>query len=338
MTKIITPLTPTTIRRHEVAIYSSLAMLAGMQLDVFTPLRDGPLTSAEIAAAIAVREDKLAPLLYALINAELLTLDGSRFSNTAEANEFLVRGKPRYLGSAHELYAQQWQQTSHTAASIRAGAPQARLTFEAASLDELRPLYRGFHAGAVAAGRNLALLIDMSRSSHLADIGGGSGGLAIGACQVCPELRATVVDLPNIAPVAPGFIAEAGLADRIGSLGANVVAAPLPGHFDAAVLKAFIQVLSPGDARAALRHVGEAMVPGGRIFILGRMLDDTRLSPRDTVGQNLLFLNIYDDGQAYTERNHRDWLTEAGFDDITVTFEGLPGGISLVSAHKRTVA
>ena len=32
---------PDTIVRHAYGIYSPMAMLAGMQLDVFTPLKDG---------------------------------------------------------------------------------------------------------------------------------------------------------------------------------------------------------------------------------------------------------------------------------------------------------
>jgi hypothetical protein len=64
---------PTTIFRHAFGVYPSLAMLAGMQLDVFTPLKDGPMT--EEALALNVQPRKLRPLLYALINAELLSLD-----------------------------------------------------------------------------------------------------------------------------------------------------------------------------------------------------------------------------------------------------------------------
>jgi hypothetical protein len=38
---------PVTIDRHIEGIYRSLAMLACMQLNVFTPLKDGPLTCAQ---------------------------------------------------------------------------------------------------------------------------------------------------------------------------------------------------------------------------------------------------------------------------------------------------
>jgi hypothetical protein len=45
---------PETIFRHAGAIFPAMAMLAGMQLDVFTLLKDGPMTEAEIASAIGV--------------------------------------------------------------------------------------------------------------------------------------------------------------------------------------------------------------------------------------------------------------------------------------------
>jgi hypothetical protein len=63
---------PTTIFRHAYGIYPPMAMLAGMQLDVFTPLKDGPMTAAALASALTLETVKLKPLLYALVHAELL--------------------------------------------------------------------------------------------------------------------------------------------------------------------------------------------------------------------------------------------------------------------------
>jgi hypothetical protein len=89
---------PTTISRHAFGVYPSIAMLAGMQLDVFTPLTDGPMTVAELASALSLSTQKLSRLLYALVHAGLLQLQGDRFANTPEADVYLVRGRPTYLG------------------------------------------------------------------------------------------------------------------------------------------------------------------------------------------------------------------------------------------------
>lgn len=96
---------PNTIERLGNAVYPSFAMLAGMQLDLFTPLKDGPMTAEQIADALGVRAAKLEPLLYALVAAELLTVEGDRFANTDEANTFLVRTSPNYLKGRDQYYS-----------------------------------------------------------------------------------------------------------------------------------------------------------------------------------------------------------------------------------------
>ena len=64
-----------------------------------------------------------------LFAAELLTVEGDRFANTVEANYFLVRGGPAYMGGVHPLYADLWDAALQTAESIRnwATTSQARL-------------------------------------------------------------------------------------------------------------------------------------------------------------------------------------------------------------------
>ena len=89
---------PETVNKLRAAADAAFAMLAGMQLDVFTPMKDGPLTAEQIAAAISVGPTRLRLLLYVLVVAGLLTEQDGRFSNTPEANQFLVKGAPSYIG------------------------------------------------------------------------------------------------------------------------------------------------------------------------------------------------------------------------------------------------
>jgi 2-hydroxy-4-(methylsulfanyl)butanoate S-methyltransferase len=326
---------PTTIYRHAYGVYPSMAMLAGMQLDVFTPLNGGPMTATALADAIAVDAARLRPLLYALVHAELLTVDGDRFANTPEADLYLVRGRATYMGSAHELYSDLWGAALTLAQSVRAGAPQRKHDFAAMSDEELAAFFRGLHAGALATGRQLATSFGFQRFRHLLDVGGGSGGVAIAACECCPNLKATIVELPRVARIAQAIVNESKLATRVEIQAADILERAPRGRFDLAVLRFLIQVLGPDQARAALRNVGEAMEPGGALIIVGQMLEDSRLKPPTAVGLNLAFVSIYDDGQAYTEQEHRAWLAEAGFDDIDVAYGAAPGGASIVTARKR---
>lgn len=86
----------------------ALALLAGLQLDLFTALADGPATATEVAARLEIDADRLSRLMRALVAAGLLQVEGSRFANGAEAGARLVRGRPGFIGDVHDLLADIW--------------------------------------------------------------------------------------------------------------------------------------------------------------------------------------------------------------------------------------
>lgn len=323
---------PETINRLFEAVYPSFALLAGMELDLFSALKDGPMTVDQLASALGVTAIKLQPLLYALVVAGLLTVEGDRFANTPEAGHFLVRGKPSFLGASQEITASNWSRALKTAAAIRAGGPVDSLDYHSSSSDELVAAFRGFYAGAVSDARRLMKLHDFSSYSSLLDVGGGSGGLAIAMVEANPNLQATVADLPMVTAITRQFVEEAGVADRVQVLTADAVRDTLTGSYDVIVARHVVQVLSAADARTLLSNLAAVLRPGGEIHLIGWILDDSRTSPQNTVGYNLVLLTSYQDGQAYTEGEYRDWLIGAGF--VTPRRVSFPEGGSIFSAHK----
>ena len=311
-------------------VYPSFSLVAGMVLDLFTPLEAGPLTLEQISDALGVRASKLRPLLYALVVGELLTVEDDLFSNTAEAKHFLVRGKPLYIGGKGELIAINWIRMLNTATTIRTGEPRDIFDFHSKSQDELELFFRGLYPGAVADGRRLMDQYNFSGYRTLLDAGGGSGGLAISLVRANPQLKATVLDLPTVTPITKQFIEEEEAGDRVEIVAADAVRDSLTGSYDVVVARHVIQVLSQEDGRALLKNLAAVLKPGGTLHIIGWILDDSRMSPDQTVGSNLVLLNTTKDGQAYTEGEYREWMKEAGFVDFERRV--LPDGVSFVSA------
>ena len=95
------------------------------------------------------------------------------------------------------------------------------------------------------------------------------------------------------------------------------------------------QVLSPEDACLVVKHIGAAVNPGGKIYIIGQILDNSRVTPAEAVGFNLAFINAYEAGESYTESEYRGWLTEAGFVDIERANFLLGDRSGLMIARKR---
>jgi cyclopropane fatty-acyl-phospholipid synthase-like methyltransferase len=198
---------------------------------------------------------------------------------------------------------------------------------------ELAAFIEGLHPDALDAGGELALWPEWAGCRALLDVGGGSGGVSIALCRAHPQLRAAVTELPAVAPFTRRFVEEAGLEARVEVREVDILSQPLGEDFDAAVLKAFLQTLSPSQARQALVRVAAALRPGGRVYILGQgILEDSRLSPREAACFNLVLLSLYPEGRAYTESEYRAWLEEAGF---TAAERTVLGGSLMITARKR---
>ena len=131
-----------------------------------------------------------------------------------------------------------------------------------------------------------------------------------------PHMQAAALDLPLVTPITQKIVAEEGMTDRVKVIAADVVSGPVPGSYDVAVLRGLLQILSSEDARRAVKNTHAALNPGGKIYIVDQILDDSRMSPAEAVGFNPTFISTYDAGESYTEQEHRDWLREAGFVDV----------------------
>ncbi len=314
------------------AVITPFAVRAALQLGVFTPLAHGPMTAAKLADALGVKTRRLEMLLYQLVVADFLEVHDNRFANTAMADHYLVVGRPEYFGGIHELWTEMFTAQLQTAESIRTDTPGSKIDFSGMSQEELGGFLRGLHGGAILAGRNLAKKPQFTKAEHLADVGGGSGGVAIALCQEHPHLQATVFDLPSVVPIAQEMIAEVGLADRITVNTADILEKPLPGGFDIVTARNLFQVLSADQNQKVAKNIAAAQPSGGTLFVVGHICDDSRLSPETCVGMNMNFLNMFDEGEAYTETQYRNWFGEAGFADIIL--EPFLQGMRLILASK----
>ncbi len=301
---------------------ATVAMLAGMKLDLFTPLKDGPLHAEQLASKLGVNAGKLGPLLYALVIAGLLTEEEGAFSNTPETGEFLVKGKAGYMGDTYKIWYSNLHASLKTAETIRTGVPQAKYDWANMPEDELKALHEGMSAHDAAFAKQLSSQYDFSECRSLLDAGGGAGALAIAMTQIHPHLSATVVDLPEVTPITEQFVKDADASDTVKVVSANLIRDPIPGMYDVAIISSVIQTLSSEEAQQVINNVGKVINPGGWLYIFGGgMLENSRVSPRSAVEWNLVFTNTYDHGQSYTEDEHRGWLKEAGFEDLNFSYE-----------------
>src|SRR5688572_16105849 len=81
------------------AARQSLALIAAVELDLFTPIAEGKRTAADVARAIKSPERGVERLLDAMVGMGYLTKRGRQYGLTPLADSFLVRTRPSYLGA-----------------------------------------------------------------------------------------------------------------------------------------------------------------------------------------------------------------------------------------------
>ena len=87
----------------------------------------------------------------------------------------------------------------------------------------------------------------------LSNVADGPGELAIAVTEGLPQIRATILDLPTVTPITEHILVEALTTEHINVIELDVVYESPEGSFGVAVLRSFIQALTPDEALHALQ-------------------------------------------------------------------------------------
>ncbi|MFG2600606.1 methyltransferase [Streptomyces sp. NPDC048462] len=108
---------------------------------------------------------------------------------------------------------------------------------------------------------------DWSAVRHVTDVGGGTGDLLVELLRAQPDLRATLIDLPETVARGRERFAGHGLTDRCEFVGQSFFD-PLPSGADVYVLRRVVHDWDDPGALAVLRRCAEAAGETGRVVVI----------------------------------------------------------------------
>lgn len=302
--------TPETILRLSGDYWKTCALHAGVTLDVFAIIGEDCLSANKIAERIKGDLRGVTMLLNALTAMNFLTHRDKGYANSAAGKSFLSKDSDHYLGYLimhHHHLMESWSQLDK---AVKTGKPlRARSSQSGAARRE--SFLMGMFNIAMKVAPRIVAAMDLSQRRHLLDLGGGPGTYAIHFCRANPQLRATVYDLPETRPFAEKTIAKFGLTDRITFAEGNFLKEEIPGTYDVALLSHILHGEGPDDCRKLIRKAASVVQPGGLIMIHEFILDNTMDSPLHPALFALNMLLGTTAGQAYSEEQIMDLLTEA---------------------------
>ncbi len=150
------------------------------------------------------------------------------------------------------------------------------------------------------------------------DVGGSVGHLAREFLR--RGIETTLFDRDEVLPIAREFLGEEAAAMTLQE-GDLTVALPV-GPFDLVYFGNVLHIYSSETNAHVVRHAFDVTAPGGTIAIQDYVWGRGREAAMFAVNM----LRSTDDGGVWTEQQHREWLTGAGFTDVEVVDLEMSGG------------
>lgn len=285
-------------------------------------LRNGPQSVSQLAAATGAHSQSLKRLLNALStiglctnsdeNAYSLTDIGAALDGAADHS---FKGWALFEG---EMLSKSWNgmyesvMTGKTAAELMglsssfelmSHKPEGIRIFNTAMADLTR-----------AVAQDVLQVYDFSRTTHLLDVGGGSGELIGAIAKKYKHIRGTVFDLPRCAKTANEHLMNAGVSGRIEFVAGDFFKA-IPAGADSMILKSVIHDWDDERSAAILQNCRRALTENGTLVLVERVMSDAPMLKDEDRSHAMSDLNMLRGagGRERTESEFRHLLGRCGF-------------------------
>jgi hypothetical protein len=332
-------LSPDAILQLAFGFWASKALLSAVSLDLFSTLSPSALDADSVASQLGLHPRGTRDWLDALVALHLLERQDGLYRNGRDAERFLDRAKPTYIGGIIEMMDRRlygyWGRLTE---ALKTGRPQNEMIdsgesdlFDAlyADPDRLRHFLGAMTGISRMTARAIGAAFDWSQVGSFVDVGCAQGGCTVEVARMHRHLAGIGFDLPEVGPIFTDYIRASGLADRIRFEGGSFFDRPIP-TAEVILMGHILHDWDLAQKRLLLAKAYAALPSGGRLIVYDAMIDDQRREHAFGLLMSLNMLIETSGGFDYTGADCLGWMREAGFRDGQVT--------PLTATHSMAVA
>ncbi|WP_205746186.1 MULTISPECIES: methyltransferase [Dyella] len=335
----VSSITPDYLLQLGMGFWASRTVLSAVELGVFTELAKGGRTATALMGLLGLHPRSAVDFLDALVALKLLQRDSGIYRNTADADLFLDRAKPSYVGGLLDMCATRlYQSWGNLTDALRTGQPQNgsakddtafdQLYRDEASLREFLSAMTGVSLGAAQA---MAQKFPWHQYKTFIDLGVAQGALPVQVALAHPHLTGGGFDLPVVGKVFDEYVAKHGLQERLRFYPGDFFADALP-QADVLVMGHILHDWNLAEKKQLLAKCYAALPEGGSLIVYDSIIDDARKENALGLLMSLNMLIETPGGFDYTGADCIKWMKEAGFREVRV--EHLAGPESMVIGIK----
>lgn len=301
----------------------SRVILTAFELDIFTVLGKGSMSSTDVSGNIKTDARATDRLMNVLAGCGLLEKKSGKFNNSPFSEKFLVKGSSSYMGGTGHI-SHLWNSwTTMTEAVKKGTSVMMRSEINERGEDWLEPFIAAMHQRGKQQAKVIADALNLSGVNKLLDVGGGSGAFSFAMVDKYPAMKAMVYDLPNVIPITKKYIHSEGYENRVSTLTGNYLEDPLGNGYDMAFLSAVIHSNSADENKLLFGKCANSLNLGGQLVVLDHIMNEDRTEPFGGAMFSLNMLVGTQAGDTFTESEIKSWMNETGFEKITFKETGI---------------
>jgi 2-polyprenyl-3-methyl-5-hydroxy-6-metoxy-1,4-benzoquinol methylase len=301
--------------------YQHTAALKGaIELEVFTHIGDGAVTTAEIAKRSSASERGTRILCDYLTIMGFLTKSGSTYGLTPDSALFLSKRSPAYMGTIMNFLSLKEiaGNFDDVAALVRKGG-----TIAGKSVDPESAMWVEFAKSMVpivhmAAMSMAQILASPGTPLKVLDIAAGHGMFGISIAKANPAAAIVALDWKNVLAVAQENAQKLGVADRWSSIAGSAFDVDLGSGYDLVLVTNFLHHFDKPTNTALLKKIHAALKPGGRVATLEFVPNEDRVTPPTQASFAMMMLGSTPAGDAYTFADLDVMFRAAGFGESSI--------------------
>lgn len=294
------------------------ALRAGVELDLFSALSEGPRSADELGQICQASSRGIRILADYLTILGFLKKSNERYELTLDSSVFLNRKSPAYLGGALQflLAPSLVNCFSHLTEAVRKGGTAVS---EEGTVSHDNPIWVDFARGMAPLMHMPAQLLlpfiggDRGQPIRVLDVAAGHGMFGITVAQQYPKAHVTALDWKNVLAVAMENAIKAGVESRYQLLPGSAFDADWGGPYDIVLLTNFFHHFDLATCEQIAQRAYSALAPGGRAITLEFIPDSDRVSPPGTATFALTMLASTGHGDAYTFAEYEALFAKVGF-------------------------
>jgi len=172
------------------------------------------------------------------------------------------------------------------------------------------------HYRGVKQAKLIAMMIDLSNTKKMLDIGGGSAAFSMEFIKRNPRMKAIVLDLPHVIPLTKKYVEQEGLKDNFDFIEGNYLTTPFGNGYDLILLSAIVHINNFDQNKILVKKCADALNKNGMLIINDYVMNEDRTGPYAGTLFSLNMLSGTSSGDTYTENEMKEWLTTSGFSKI----------------------